>query len=205
MTGTGKTSFTRDLIRFLRREYPALRTYVLDSKAIGDFDDLRGVIRSEEPPDALRTAGAIQVWQPPDDNRDHYNAWFERILHARKPALVVVDELSSIVGERGDRTPIGFAKLQKQGRGLDISVISLTQEAHYIPRTILGQATHLIRFRLEDERDAAKVDRKLGRDRADWGTNPDRQYGMFYRRILPPTPVAYFRDWRDFFRGDDHA
>lgn len=199
MTGSGKTTFTKELIHQLRAAYPTARTYILDSKQAGDFSDFAGVIRSREAPDALATAGAIQVWQPELDNVGEYDVWLQRIYRARQPAIVVIDELSSL-STSGRSYPEGYALLMKQGRGLDISVITATQEAAYIPRQTLGQTTHLIRFRLLDAYDARNVDAKLLRPRSEWGTNPASRYGFYYRRLDDePRPPYLYSTFKHFF------
>lgn len=200
MTGSGKTTFTKQLLTELQTAYPQARIYVLDSKQAGDFSGMAGIIRSREAPDALRTAGAVQVWQPEMDDQAEYDQWLKRIYRSREPAIVIIDELSSLGGISGRRFPEGYPLLLKQGRGLRISVVSCTQEAAYIPRQTLGQITHLVRFRLLNAYDARAVDEKLNRDRKLWGTNPPSRYGFLYRRLddEPRAPYIY-RDFRDFF------
>ncbi len=197
ITGCGKTTLAKRLVQELRRSYPAAHTYILDSKGAGDFDDIPGLrIYDDVAPDALKTPGQVQIWSPPYDNLVAYHQWFEKILQARKPAIVLIDELSSLTGEKQNAYPIGYAKLMKQGRGLDISVISLTQEAAYIPRQTFGQTTHLLSFRLEDEHDKRKVAKKLS---IEWERTPRHPYGFFYRRLDRPVATYEYRDWKEFF------
>jgi energy-coupling factor transporter ATP-binding protein EcfA2 len=196
ITGCGKTTLAKQLIQELKRSYPAAHVYILDSKGAGDFDDVPGFrIYDEVAPDALKTPGATLIWTPPYDNLLSYHQWFEKLLQARDPAIVLIDELSSLTGEKQNAYPVGYAKLMKQGRGLDISVVSLTQEAAYIPRQTFGQTTHLISFRLEDEHDRRKLARKfnIAADRS-----PRHPYGFFYRRLDRPVGTYEYRDWREF-------
>jgi hypothetical protein len=87
-------------------------------------------------------------------------------------------------------------KLNKQGRGCDISMMSLTQEAAYIPRTTLGQVTHLLRFSLQNEYDKKTADKLLGRNEM---KEPDDKFGFFYKRLDERGLVSYFSDFREFF------
>lgn len=198
MTRSGKTTFGRRLLQFLRNSYPAARVYVLDTKQIGDFDDLPGRIKGPIVPDTLLTPGGVQVWQPPENDIKAYDQWLKKILGARKPAIVFIDELLSLGGRTGNSYPQGYNQLQTQGAGLDIGVISLSQEAAYIPRTLLGQTTHLVRFALLDEHDALKVDKYLRRPKSERGTQPPR-YSFYYRRVDGTDDPLLFTDFRDFF------
>jgi len=183
----------------LRSAYPAARIYVLDTKQAGDFDSLDGYrIDSQEAPDALRTPGALQIWQPPDDDLDEYDRWFKRILYARKPAIVKIDELSSIIDKRGE-APEYYKKLNKLGRALGILLISLSQEAAYIPRQTLGQVTHVVRFRLLDGYDVRKIDKLVGRAKEDHGLDLPDSYGFIHRRIDRAEPGHYYSDHKEFF------
>lgn len=201
MTGSGKTTLARELLNRLRAGYPGARLYILDSKMQGDFSQFPGNIVSERAPDPLPEPGSVQVWQSPVDNLEEYDNWFNKILKHRQPAVIMIDELSSIGGKAGTSFPVGYQRLLKQGRGLDQSVLTLTQEAAYIPRQILGQATHLIRFRLNDEHDRKKADRMLARPTEEWGREPLNPYGFFYRRIdNKPGPAYEYRDWQEFLK-----
>jgi len=189
----------KELLSRLRSAYPAARIYVLDTKQAGDFDSLDGYrIDSQEAPDALRTPGALQIWQPPDDDLDEYDRWFKRILYARKPAIVKIDELSSIIDKRGE-APEYYKKLNKLGRALGILLISLSQEAAYIPRQTLGQVTHVVRFRLLDGYDVRKIDKLVGRAKEDHGLDLPDSYGFIHRRIDRAEPGHYYSDHKEFF------
>jgi hypothetical protein len=146
----------------------------------------------------LRTPGAVQIWQPPDDDLDEYDLWFKRILYARKPAIVKIDELSSIVDKRGE-APEYYKKLNKQGRAFGILIMSLSQEAAYIPRQTLGQTTHVVRFRLLDGYDVRKVDKLVGRSKEEQGLDLPDPYGFIHRRIDKATPGYYYSDHKEFF------
>lgn len=190
----------KELLYRLRQAYPAARVYILDTKQAGDFDSIDNAYRidSQEAPDALRTPGAVQVWQPPDDDLDEYDLWFKRILLARKPAVVKIDELSSIVDRRGEAPPY-YRKLNKLGRAFGIMLMSLSQEAAYIPRQTLGQTTHVVRFRLLDGYDVRKLDKLVGRSKEEQGMDLPDPYGFIHRRIDKALPGHYYTDHKEFF------
>ncbi len=47
-------------------------------------------------PDVLAFPGKILIWKPPLDDYTGYDDWFQTILKARKPALIVIDEPGSL-------------------------------------------------------------------------------------------------------------
>lgn len=201
MTGSGKTTMAKKLLEHLRDAYPAARVYILDSKQAGDFDDVDGYrIKDEVAPDVLHTPGAVQIWQPPDDDLDQYDAWFKKILLHRQPAIIKVDESASIIAKNGD-APEYYRKLNKLGRAFGVCLISLTQEAAYIPRTLLGQATHVVRFRLLDGYDVKKIDKLVGRSKEDHGLDLPDPYGFIHRRVDKALPGHYYKNHQEFFGG----
>jgi len=179
-----------------------MRTYILDSSGDKDFIKFPGIhVESQEAPDVLRTPGAIQIWRPPIDDIDEYDKWFMRILRHEQPATVLIDELSSLGGLHGRSFPRGYFILSKQGGKHGVSLINCTQEAAYIPRVTLGQATHMVRFRLLDSHDAKKVDKLLRRPESDWGVDPPHKYGFFHRRTDQDGPGHYYKHHGEFFGG----
>jgi len=192
--GCGKTTGARGLIGGLRKLYPMASVYTLDSKGDRMFDHEANLVQTEEPPPPL-APGASVVWRPPTDDLGAYDAWFESILKTRRPAIVFVDELSSIGKAHGQSFAPGYAKLLKQGRSLHQCVITLSQEAAYIPRQVTGQLHHLIRMRLLDEYDAKKLDR-LAHGKHDPRREPLRPHGLWYKRLDRATAAREFSDWR---------
>lgn len=161
-----------------------------------DFKSIRGKkVLSDKAPSPLSRPGTM-IWTPGIDDTDEYSLFFEQILKARKPAFVLVDELSSLGGSSGRSFPLGYMKLNKQGRGCDISMMSLTQEAAYIPRTTLGQVTHLLRFSLQNEYDKKTADKMMGRGDM---KEPDDTFGFFYKRLDERGVASYFSDFKEFF------
>ncbi len=199
VTRSGKTTFAKRLLAELRKRYPNARYYIIDSKFRGgDFEDFPGVVRGEEVPDVLHAPGVL-VWQTPYDDPDKYGQFIENILKAGKPAIIFIDEISSLGRGEARTYPPALAKVLKQGGGLHIGVIINSQESVSIPRQILGQATHLVRFPLEDEYDARRVDKKLLRPDNERGKNPP-WYHFIYRRLEGLEAPMLFRDYREFFK-----
>lgn len=211
MTGTGKTTWAERLVTELRGLYPHVPVYVLDSKGDGFFDRWKGVIEDDDPPAALAEPGGLQVWRPGTDDLGAYDEWFNRLLKGgysvnapdgvKRPKIVLVDELSSVCTRSGMGVQ-GYQKLLKLGRSLWISVVSLTQEASYVPRQVKNQSTHIVRFRLQDEIDAKKAARLMGQKlaRGESPPEPRSQYGFFYCRLDKPVrKVIEYRDHSEFF------
>lgn len=200
---SGKSTWSRELLKHLQQSYPAMRTYILDSSHDKDFHMFPGIhIETPEAPDIIHTIGGVQVWRPPEDNFEEYDRWLYRILKAEEPAVVLIDELSSLVaGNERIRYPRYYGILSKQGGKHGVSLISCTQEAAYIPRVTLGQSTHIVRFRLVDGYDGRKVDRRLKRPMAEWGLDPRDKYGFFHLRTDSGTGPNYYKNHQEFFGG----
>jgi len=197
---SGKSTWARNLLLNLQDSYPAMRTYILDSSNDKDFRSFPGThLETEEAPDPMYRPGGVQVWRPPIDDIEEYDQWLIKILRAEQPAIVLIDELSSLGGMTGRSFPRGYFLLSKQGGKHGISLISCTQEASYIPRVTLGQTTHLVRFRLINRHDSKKVDEILRRPEKDWGKDPPHKYGFFHRRTDQDGPGHYYQNHQEFF------
>jgi energy-coupling factor transporter ATP-binding protein EcfA2 len=200
MTGSGKTTFAKALLSNLQDAYQGARVYILDTKQMGDFDDLDGYrVGDLVPPDPLRTPGAVQVWQPPDDDLEAFNGWFRKILKHREPAILLIDELATILDKSGG-APLYYNRLLKLGRAAGISVLNLSQEAAYVPRNMLGQTSHVVRFRLLDGYDVRKVDKLLLRPKEEQGKELPDQYGFIHRRIDKAISGHYYKKHQEFFK-----
>lgn len=202
-TGCGKSTLSLKLFAGLGRCYPFARGYILDSKPDEMFDRFAGRTLHEGqglPPDP--PPGSFVVWRPERNDIDLYDAWFEHLLKGQAndqreigPLILLIDELSSIGGRSGISFPLNFERLLKQGRSKGKSLITLTQEATFIPRQVVGQATHLIRMALVNEVDAAKLDRLI-HGSAKPRREPATRYGLWYRRMDTPGDATFFSDWR---------
>lgn len=151
-TGDGKTVFDKALLRCYRKLYPWINTYIVDSKHLGDFTEKDGKIWvTYDPPPVLTGAGQKQVWQPIFDDIDSYSQYFLNILHAGKPALVLVDESKNL--KKGQKYPKGYELILSQGRLPGIHVITNYQEVANGLRQGLSQAKHIVGFSAVDEYD----------------------------------------------------
>lgn len=196
-TGSGKTTAVRELLRQIHRFYHGLNVYILDSKGVGDFDHMGGTVwNKDEPPDPLPPgSGRLLIWQPSHDDLDAYDEWFGKLLKSPDPFVLDIDELSSVASRNGD-SPLNFQRLMKQGRGKRKSVVNCTQELAYIPRQVVTQTTHTLRFQLLGEYDPRQGNRLVRRAVRD--PEPP-QYGFYYARMDKPVPAVLYRNYREFF------
>lgn len=147
MTGVGKTFLATGVVERLQAlwEVPAI---YLDTKG-GEFDHLAGrpgVLHheSQTPPPWPPPAGITSViWTPERDDVKLYDSFLAGVKASRRKAIVVVDELSSLGRESAETFAPSLAILLKQGRKLEITVVVLSQELAYVPRSVLRQTTHL--------------------------------------------------------------
>lgn len=214
-TGSGKTQFVLQIVNTIARATGGfVPIYILDSKcpiAIPQKSDFKHLFRPKEGigkrhigdavPPIIRPQGRdfVQVWTPEDDeDKSKFDKWFHNIYKEGRPAIVLIDELSTVTTEAGKGTHY-YNILLKQGRGLDISVISLTQSPSYIPQSLLRQAMHVVRFRLNDEYDSKKLRSAMGRVIED---EPKHEYGFYYRNVQVPvrkSPAVEYKDMQEFF------
>ena len=200
-TGSGKTHFAKDLLEYYRRQYPHVKRYILDSTEDG-MDGVIGKVevRGNKIPDPLRTADFTQVWIPDTDVPALYNQWFERILYAREPAIVFIDEIASLTNGKSTDPLDGFIKLLKQGRKHDITVIALTQEIARVPLTLFRQMTHFVLFRINNETYDMSMARKYLDVDKEQQSHPKAQSGFFYRRTDGDYAHQEYASAQQFFR-----
>lgn len=197
VTRAGKTTWAKRLIINLRGLFEA-PVYIVDSKGdIKDFGDWSGLVESDDPPRLLRDTRGVQVWRPPTNILGAYDEYFTKLLEARKPAIVLVDELASISQKDGTAVQ-GFQRLQKQGAGLEICTISLSQEMIGIDRRAPSQMTHFAMFGLDNTNDRRRANVLLGRDKD--APPPKDKHGFWHCRMdeRPHRPF-YYASWKEFF------
>jgi len=195
-TGSGKTTFAKKLLQQHMGMYPDVPVYILDSKAVGDFTNwYKGLVTDSAPPGPIEKG--VQVWQPGIDDLHAFDAWFAGIRYAPGPAMVLIDEVSSLVKRKGDDAPHYFQTLLKQGRALGKLVISCSQEMPYVPRQIKTQSTHAVRFRLVGSYDPREANKLMGRDAL--APEPRAKYGFFYGRMDRLGKVLEYPSYTDFF------
>jgi len=211
-TGSGKTVMINELVsRFIIATEGYLPVYILDTKCpisrpeMSDFKHLfRGDIgqrhTGNKVPKPISPKGKnfVQVWTPEEDLLDNYDEFFKGIYQAGAPAVVLVDELSSVSTNRGDITRYHNILL-KQGRGLSISSLNLTQSPSFIGQSIMRQAFHVFRFRLNNPYDSKKLEGIFGKK---VNEEPTDSHGFWYRNVSIPThksPAAYYENMQEFF------
>lgn len=211
-TGTGKTHFLKHLINTLAQATKGcMPIYILDTKtpiARPQKSDFLYLMRKgigirhtgNKIPPIIRPRGEnfVSIWTPEEDILEDYDEFFKRIYQEGNPALVVIDELSSVTTEQGRGTRY-YNILLKQGRGLEISMLNLTQSPSYIPQSLLRQAMHVVRFRLNDEYDAKKLKSAMGKVVEE---EPPDEHGLWHRNVQIPVkkqPAAYYKDMQEFF------
>jgi len=194
-TGTCKTRFAKELIKRLLKLWPDTPLYILESKDAGDFEEWYGdgLYLGDEPPPLIRKGA--QVWRPGADRQQAYDIWFDRLLHAEGPLILLNDEISSIT--RGSTATEPFQRLMKQGRGLGKCAINCSQEFHGSPKQIKTQTTHVCRWRMEGEQDVWSSNRFIRR--AHDAPEPPHKYGFFYTRKDEMTPTRYYPRYQTFF------
>lgn len=209
MTRTGKTTAARELIRKYLMVYPGLRVHIFDPKDVGDYNNLTHNmavktlhVRGSRAPDALRTGGVL-IWHPKRATWDEYARWFETLADDPEPSLTVVDETRRLVRRMGDTNsfPLPFVTILQEGAGQLHGMVILLQEIAGSAREIMGQSTHLMRFRLANAYDERSADSRIARARRSGRIrNPEPQHwhGFFHSRIDNLDAAREFTSWREF-------
>jgi energy-coupling factor transporter ATP-binding protein EcfA2 len=205
-TGSGKTTLAKMLLGTVAKQSNGqVPIYILDSKISGDFTAFHqrgvGVLHTGNilpPIHDPQKFGAFQVWQPLDDDIDLYDAYFKQIYSTRSPAIIFIDELSSITSRAGS-PPRYYEILLKQGRGNNQSVITLTQSSTWVPPSLLRQVMHTVLMRVNSINDVKKMVPLLGQDAFD---EIKHDHGFLYRDVSKPrhkNPTEYYENLQEFF------
>lgn len=149
----GKTKLIKEIIWKKIAIQPKFNVYHIDSKKRGDFSAADGVMFIGERPPAFTTQGNRMVWQPYEDNKVAYSAFFLDILNAGLPAIVNIDEAINMVFGGIDNIPRGLKILLAQGRLPGIHVFGGTQEVAKSPRQMHSQAYHVVSFNVINDYD----------------------------------------------------
>lgn len=195
VTGTGKTTFAKELIKRLLKMWPATPLYILEARDAGDFEEWYGdgLYLGEDPPPPIRKGA--QVWRPGADRQQAYDAWFDMLLHTPGPLVLLNDEISAIT--KGTTATDSFQRIMKQGRALGKCVINCSQEFYGSPKQIRTQTTHVARWRMEGEQDVWSSNRFIRR--AHNAPEPLHKYGFFYTRKDEQMPTRYYPSYKSFF------
>lgn len=196
MRRTGKTTLARRIYQSLLETYTDAVGYVIDSNASGDFSGWSGGYFGLDCP-VIRVSpkGRQIVWQPPYDDREAYEDFFFRLYQARKPAVLLIDELSALGG--GDKHD-HYATLLKRARNRPnfpgITVITLSQEmaqSAKVPRQAFTQMDHFIKFYVQHSWDLAEANRKLNIPGL---IQPEHEHGFWHAWYgKPPVTPKYYR------------
>lgn len=200
-TGSGKTRFSVALLEYYRRQFPHAKRYVLDSSGDGMPEvHAPAVVEGDRVPDLLTRSVYTQVWQPETDILDNYNEWLLRILRARQPAIVLIDELASLTSyDTASNILEGHFKLLKQGRKHGITVINETQEIARVSLTIFRQMSWFVQFRLNrDPWEWSRARNYLNILKEEQNA-PSAPYGFFMRRVTGNFPAREFRSYQELF------
>jgi hypothetical protein len=208
-TGSGKTYLGQKFVdNFYIQSQGKINIYILDSKLSGDFDKYsqqgfgHHYFGDELPPLENKDGSPFIIWTPDTDDKDMYDEFFQQIYmygrHSKQPALIFIDELSSI-SPTGRTAPRYYDTILKQGRGMGISIISLTQMARFVPAATSSQLTHCFFFNMNSESDKKKMGDVFG----EYAKKriPD-QYGFWYRDLKKPVqinPPVYYKSANQFF------
>jgi hypothetical protein len=160
---------------------------------VGDFDGYPGVIQSEVCPPKPQRNKRIQVWQPVLDDPEEIEEWLFMVRHD-PPALLFIDELLSLVYKRRTYST-EYSRIMKLGRALPIGAITLTQELVDIPRNALGQANHVVRYRLSVPYEQQLMNKAL----KGVYQEPAHEYGFYYGRVDSKNPAEYYSNASRFF------
>lgn len=130
----------------LARLFNTSRIYVLDIK-LRDFNNWPGIIQSDTSPARPSSNDRIQVWQPTIIDPEQVERWLYGI-RKDAPAIVNIDELLALCYGKRD-TSDEYTRITKLGRALPVLTISNTQDLVELPRGVLSQPDHVVRFRLK--------------------------------------------------------
>ncbi|MGH9637146.1 MAG: hypothetical protein ACRD72_20125 [Candidatus Angelobacter sp.] len=172
------------------------RLYILDGLNIGDYSGFANHVESTKAPGVRLKNKRVQVWHPLLEDALECEKWLREIRESAdpgEPTFVLINELEEVIYEK-----MGFSeeyrKLEKMGRGLKITMITLTQEASYIPRTALGQATYWVRFFLGNEVDSRKLDKKM----RNFAGEPTTPFGFFFNWRGNRAEALFYREMKEF-------
>lgn len=156
-------------------------------------------VRGNRAPDLLRSPTYTQVWTPDTDIAQLYDAWLHKLLYAREPAIVLIDELASLPNDM-EKWP-GLIKLLKQGRKHGTTMIVLTQEIANVTLTVFRQMSHFANFRINNEIYDLSMARKYLNIAKEEQRPPTNQYGFFYRKTSGQFPMREFASMQAFFKN----
>lgn len=205
-TGSGKTRFSLKLLEYLRRMHPKVPRYILNSTD-DDMPEVHAPLTfyGDTAPDIMNNGTYTQVWVPDTDNLDEYNKWMLKILQARKPAIVLIDEIASLTGNSKQVKILeGHMKLLKQGRKKFITVINETQELARVPPPMFRQMEYYVQFRINNDIHEMSTSRRyLDMTKEDY-KQPSAPYG-FYLKRSGINSVKEYRSMQELFGNNQNV
>lgn len=190
--GSGKTTFGKMLSHSLLELYPTARLYVLDIK-LRDFNTYPGIFSGDGLPPKPKSNERVQVWQPQIIRPENVEAWLYRIRQD-PPAILHLDELLAVCYKHNEPSE-ELTRIAKLGRALPISTISHTQDVVDLPRGILSQPDHIVRFRLKNRYDRRYMDNLFETERM---SEPRDEHGMWYVHAESGGEPQYFPSAQHF-------
>lgn len=205
-TGSGKTRFSLGLVEYLRRLNPQVPRYILNSTG-DDMPEVHAPMTfyGNLVPDTMNGGTYTQVWTPDTDDLDAYNEWMLKILQARRPAIVLIDEVASLTGNSKQIKVLeGHMKLLKQGRKHGITVINETQELTRVPTVMFNQMEYYVQFRINNDITQVTAARRyLDVSKAEY-KQPSAPYGFFLKRSGLHI-VKEYRSMNELFKGKQNV
>lgn len=189
--GSGKTYFSKELVRQLHGLYQYSHVYILDIKH-RDFNDYPGRVETDKAPPLLTAKEQIQVWSPIHRIPDEIERWLSNIL-GDAPAIVHINEGVALQYTRNWKSET-FEAMQKLGRDLPISTVIETQDLIQMPHSMLSQADHAVRFTIRHPYEKSLLKSVLGEVE-----EPKDRYGFWYCNVEDGAMPIYFPSMQEFF------
>jgi len=167
MTGSGKTTFAFRVML----NTPASARFIFDD--LGQASNrlripLCGTFKELEASLASRWSLFNPHIEYPGETKRAFKDWCKWVFNTSRRGngkkLVFIDEAWR--WQDRDEIPVEFAMLSQMGRAENIRLLTATQEPHRMNSSILGSATEMICFRLQESVELAKV-RGLGGNAAE--------------------------------------
>jgi hypothetical protein len=186
--------------------HPKVPRYVLNSTA-DDMPEIHAplTVYGDISPDTMNDGTYTQVWVPDTDNLDEYNKWMLKILQARKPAIILIDEIASLTGNSKQVKVLeGHMKLLKQGRKHGMTVINETQELARVPLVMFRQMEYYIQFRINNDIHEMTASRRYLDMSKEEYKQPSAPYGFYLKRSGLHS-VKEYRSMQELFGANKNA
>jgi hypothetical protein len=198
-TGSGKTYFTcKGLLPYMKRMYPHIPRYVLDSTGDPSLPSLIPdslIVEGNHPPDRLRDTSKTLIWSPDNSKIPaQYAAWFDTLNDGREPAILVIDEIASITKQALPALETLFKQFRKHGG----TVIGDTQRIAKVDSDMFSQISHFFLFRINPEPyDMLQARTYLSMDRDSF--HMPGKYGFWHRNTRGETLANEYVSMDHFF------